>query len=362
MKKLLAILLMGAMLLGVAGCGAGGDAQNGENGAGNGEQTGQKIAYVTGTGGLGDKSFNDLGYEGIQRLMDEGIECSVAEPKAVSEFEGIIRNFADTGEYALIVAMGGESVDALKSVALDYPEQPMLVLDGLAGEETIKSVMFSQPDTGFLVGAYAALMLNEGELPNARGEKVLGVVGGMDIPLIRSIIVGYECGARFVDPEIQVLSSYVGSWADPGKGLELTQSLYNQGADIVFQAAGGSGMGVLEASKNNNLYAIGYDGNQNSISPDTILASGARGTADMIYDTAKEALAGNFQGGDFIIGMKDDPNTSQLLLEGSNVTTPESVKEKVEEIKEFLSTSEVAIPEDPAEVDNYLSQVGTFQQ
>lgn len=359
MKKLVAFLLMGVMLLGIAGCGQKQDVEKDPEG---GAQAGQKIAYVTGTGGLGDKSFNDLGYEGIKRLMDEGIDCSVAEPKAVSEIEGIIRNFADTGEYALIIAMGGEAVDALKSVTQDYPEQPMMVMDGLAGVDTVKSVMFSQPDTGFLVGAYAALMLTEGNLPNARGEKLLGVVGGMDIPLIRSIIIGYECGARFVDPEIQVLTAYVGSWGDPGKGLELTQSLYGQGADIVLQAAGGSGMGVLEASKNNNLYAIGYDGNQNSISPDTILASGARGTAYMIYDTAKAALAGNFQGGDFVIDMKDDPATAQLLLEDSNVTTPESVKEKVEQIKEFLSTSEVAIPDDFADVDNYLSQVGTFQQ
>ncbi|WP_312668403.1 BMP family ABC transporter substrate-binding protein [Tissierella praeacuta] len=322
----------------------------------------KKIAFVTGTGGLGDKSFNDLGYEGILKLKEEGIICDVAEPKAISDLEGIIRNFADTEEYALIVAMGGDSVDSVNAVSLDYPEQPMLIIDGFASTDTIKSVILSQTDTAFLVGAYAGLMEKEGDLPNAQGKNTIGIVGGMDIPIIRSLVAGYEAGARYVNPDIKVLVTYVGVWNDPGKGSELAQSLYSQGADIIFQAAGGSGLGVLEASEKVGLYALGYDGNQNSLYPNNILASGIRGLGDMVYTTAKDALNGIYKGGDFSVAMKDNPMTSQLTMVDSNLNTPDEILEKLEKIKEFLIEAKVEIPSEPSEVDAYINAVGSFEE
>lgn len=359
MKRIGVVAMLVLALSLLAGCGGNKASEPMETTTGTASE--KKIAFVTGTGGLGDKSFNDLGYQGVLKLKEEGIQVDVAEPKAISEMEGLIRNFADTEEYALIVTMGGDSVDSVKAVSEDYSNQPFLIMDGFAGSDNIKSVLLSQVDTSFLVGAYAALMEQGGHLPKSPKANKIGIVGGMDIPIIRSVVAGYTAGAKFIDPKIEVLTAFVGAWNDPGKGTELAQSLYEQGAGVIFHAAGGSGMGVLEAAKKLDRYAIGYDGNQNSIAPDNIPASGARGTADMVYTTAKEALEGKYKGGDFAVAMKDNPATSQLLMEETNVKTPQDVLDKLEKIKTFLIEAKVAIPSDPAEVDAYIQQVGTFQ-
>ncbi len=349
MKRLLVLVLALVMVFGAFG------------GALATSAVGTKIAYVTGTGGLGDKSFNDLGHKGIQALIASGVPCDVAEPTSIAEMEGILRNFADTGEYALIVGMGGDMVDSISKVAADYPEQGFMLIDGLCGVENIKSVVISQEDCAFLVGAYVGLMEKEGGLPNSQGKNTIGIVGGMDIPIIRGIMAAYECGAKYVNPDVTVLKSFVGAWNDPGTGSELTKDMYNKGASIVFQAAGGSGMGVLEAAKNSSLYAIGYDGNQNTIAPDNILASGVRGIDAIVMETAQAALKGEFNGGDTQIAMKENASAAQLTMDDSNVTTPESVLQKLEQIKAFLVEAKVVIPSEPEEVEAYLAQVGSFE-
>ena len=377
MKKVLSLLLAAAVSMSVllAGCSSTGTESSAASGTesaaasseGASEETTEasgksKIAYVTGTGGLGDKAFNDLGNKGIQQLESEGIECDVVEPKAIAELEGILRNLADTESYALIVAMGGDAVDSITRVANDYPEQNFMVMDGLAGDiENLRSVMLSQTDECFLVGAFAGLMELEGNLPNSQGQNTIGVVGGMDIPLIRSVVAAYTAGAKYVNPDCEVLSAYVGSWSDPNKGAELTTSMYSQGASIVFNGAGASGMGCIEAAQQEGLYVIGYDGNQNSLAPDNVIGSGIRGLDAVIVSSAKEALDGTFTGGDMNVTMADNPDASQLEFSETNVEIPDSVIEKLDQIKEFLIAAEVAIPEDPADVDAYLEQVGTFE-
>lgn len=359
MKRKLALFLSMILIFSLVlmGCSSGDTSKDTS-----GDTPEQKIAFVTGTGGLGDKSFNDLGHEGVLKLKEEGIHVDVAEPTAIADLEGIIRNFADTEEYSLIITMGGDSVDSVNAVSADYPDQPMLIIDGFAGNENVKSVILSQTDTAFLVGAYAGLMEKGDYLPNSQGKNTIGIVGGMDIPIIRSLVAGYTAGAKYVNPDIKVLTTYVGAWNDPGKGSELAQSLYSQGADIIFQAAGGSGLGALEAAEKVDLYALGYDGNQNSFYPDNILASGIRGLGDMVYTTSKEALDGIYEGGDYDIAMKDNPMTSQLTTEESNLDTPDEVLEKLEEIKQFLIEAKVKIPSEPDEVDAYIKQVGSFEE
>lgn len=362
MKKLtIAFLAILALVMSLAGCGKD---NSSDRTMGDTEKTtdsgDRRIAYITGTGGLGDKSFNDLGYQGIKALMDKGVACDVAEPKSISEVEGLIRNFADMGEYALIITMGGDSVEPIAKVAADYPETNFMVIDGIAGMDNVKSVSVLQVETGFLIGAYAGLMEKEGNLPGGQGKNVVGVVGGNDIPLIRGIIAGFECGVRYVNPDCKVLSTYVGSWNDPGKGSELTQDLYEQGADIVFQAAGASGMGVFEAAQKRGLYAIGYDGNQNVIAPDNVIGSGVRGLGAIIEETGDSALAGDFVGGDSVIAMSDNPLSSQIILDDTNVPVPDEIKSKMEKIKDFLVNTGVEIPSEPDQVDAYLEKVGVF--
>jgi len=357
-KQMCVIVLFLVLIFVLTGCGS----KNNENqeSSATGNSTKKKIAYVTGTGGLGDKSFNDLGYQAIERLMNQGITCDVAEPSAIAEVEGLLRNFSDTGDYALIIAMGGDMVDPLKKVAADYPDQNFMVLDGFAGMDNIKSVSISQAETGFLVGAFAGLMEMEGDLPNGKMKNIIGVVGGNDIPLIREIITAYECGARYVNPDCTVGSAFVGSWNDPAKGSELTMGLYEQGASIVFQAAGASGMGVIEAAQKQNLYAIGYDGNQNSIAPDNVIGSGVRGLDAIIEETSLDALERDFTGGDFNITMKENSAAAQIALADTNIIISDEITEKIEKIQEFLINSDVEIPTEQDQIEDYLSKVGTF--
>ncbi|MDR1765174.1 MAG: BMP family ABC transporter substrate-binding protein [Lachnospiraceae bacterium] len=365
-RKLTTVLAFGVVCAyALTGCGSGTSATTAAPattvGATEAAPAAGKIAFVTGTGGLGDKSFNDLGYEGIKRLMAAGVTCDVAEPSAIAEMEGILRNFSEKGEYALIVGMGGDMVDSMVKVAADYPDQNYLVIDGSAGDvKNIRSVIINQEDTAFLVGAYAGLMALEGNLPGADGRTSIGVVGGMDIPLIRGIQTAYECGARYVNPGLTVQKAFVGGWSDPATGSELATGMFENGALIVFQAAGGSGMGVLEAAQKTGLYAIGYDGNQNGIAPDNIIGSGVRGLDAEVENASLDALAGKFVGGDISITMKDENTAAQIALTENNIEVPQTVLDKLEKIKAFLVEAKVAIPTEPEGIEAYLAEVGSL--
>jgi basic membrane protein A and related proteins len=359
MKKIICILVSLMMVMQLAACG-----QNekpttspAESGA---QKNSAKVAYITGTGGLGDKSFNDLGNEGIKQLEGEGVSCDVAEPHAVSEIEGLIRNFADAGDYALIVAMGVDSAEPMEKVATDYPKQKFLLIDGKSDLENIRSAEVLQTETGFLAGAYVSLLMKNGVIKS--DSDVIGAVGGMDIPLIRGILTGYECGAKYVNPDMKVLTSYVGDWNDPGKASELTAGMYEQGAKVVFQAAGASGMGVIERAKDENLYAIGYDGNQNTIAPDNMAGSAIRGLPAIITETAHDAISGNFNGGYVMYTIKKNGKASQMLTDGSNLSIPDSVLKELEKVQENYASSGLDVPTDPKDVDAFLGKLGTFSK
>lgn len=348
------VLAVSILTVTVSGCSSG----NKEETKG---KTSGKVAYITGTGGLGDKSFNDLGYVGIETLMGEDVECDVAEPQSISEIEGIARNFAEDGNYALIISMGGESVDSISAVAADYPKQQFMVVDGTAGVDNIKAVEVNQNETGFLAGAYAAVLMKEGVVGDNNGKIVIGAVGGMDIPLIRGILTGFECGVHYVCPDAEVLTSYVGDWSDPSKASELTQAMYEQGANIVFQAAGSSGLGVIECAENKGQYAIGYDGNQNILAPDHMVGSAIRGVASIIVETAHDALAGKDVGGDYLVSLCDNEQASQILLDDVGIKIPDSVVEQYDHAKEILLTGDHVVPSDRDGIDAFMKEIGQFE-
>ncbi len=352
MRNVLTAIILSIGLLTLTACG---QDEAEEQVSGNG-----KVAFVTGAGGLGDGAFNDLGYAGAKQLMEDGVEVDVAEPSSIADIEGIIGNFAQSGDYDLIVAMGGDSVDFVNSVSEDYPEQPILILDGLAGNDNVRSVLLSQSDATFVVGAYAALMQEKADLENFQGKDTIGVVGGMDIPIIRSAIAGYIAGAKYINPEIDVLVTYVGSWSDPGTGAELARTMMNQGADIIYSAAGASGLGALEATAEEGYYGLGYDGNQNDLYPDSIMASAYRGISNVIYTVGKDAIDGEFEGGDFKLGIQDDAEAVQLTVEESNIETPQEVLDIIEEIKEKLHNSSEKVPDEIEKVDEFLNAFGSF--
>lgn len=333
---------------------AGSESTSGEGG------TAGKIGYVTGIGGLGDNAFNDLGHAGIKLLEADGFESNVIEPSAASEYESVVRSLCEDGSYNLIVTMGSETVDAVTVAQADFPEQKFLIIEAMPSIPNTSGVQVDLNDMGFLMGAYAALMEKEGGLEKGDATDTFGIVGGMDFPLIRAITVAYECGVRYINPDYKVLVSFAGSFGDPGKGSELALNMYDQGARVVAQAAGGTGMGVFEAAKDRDLYAVGSDTNQNSIAPDNIIASAARRVDLEIYKAGLAVMDGTFEAGDFLVTLETDPNSIKLHYDGSNITPPDSVVSALEDLVAMRTANEVPLPEENEGIEDYLAKVGVY--
>lgn len=258
-----------------------------------------KIGLVLSTGGLGDKSFNDSAYRGLEMAKkDLGIDFKYVEPKTSLEDEDFLREYADAG-YDFIIGVGFPMKDAIENVARDYPELKFAMIDNSTSEENVKNLLFRENEGSFLMGALAAMMSKTG---------VIGFVGGIDMPLINKFKDGYEQGARYINPEIKVLSAYIGgtsAFSDPLKANEMATMHIKQGADVLYHAAGGSGLGVLEAAKDNGIYAIGVDSDQDDFIKGTVLTSMMKNVDIAVYNTVQSILNNEFKGGDFYYGLAE---------------------------------------------------------
>lgn len=316
----------------------------------------KKIGFVTGTGGLGDKTYNDLVYSGLKRYDENQVKVEVVEPKEIADFENYQRSFAQTNAYSSIVCVGFDQADYLANVADEFPEQKFVYIDGSVNKPNVASVIIKNEENSFQMGALAALAEKEANLQNMSKKNIIGVVGGMDIPLIRTFVAGYIAGAKYVNPDVEVLVSYVGNWSDPGKAAELAIGMYEKGADIVWQAAGGSGLGVFEAAKKSGKYAMGVDGNQNLLAPDNIIASGVRRIDNIAYDLTKAALDGSFKGGDYQYGLKE--KAAEYTTEGSNVKLDKAILDKVDFVTEKVASGEIVVPDKTENVDAFINKYG----
>ena len=259
-----------------------------------------KVGIVLSTGGLGDKSFNDSAYRGLVKAKEElGIDFKYVEPASPAEDEQYLREYADAG-YDLIIATGFQMKDAATNVANDYPEQKFAMVDDLIELPNVKSLTFAEDEGSFLAGAMAAMMSKTG---------VIGFIGGMEVPLIKKFQRGYEEGAKYINPDIKVISTYTASqnpFNDPVKGKENTISQIKQGADVIYHAAAGTGLGVIDAAKENGVFAIGVDSNQDDVAPGTVLTSMIKNVDIAVFDTVKETQEGNFTPGQEVFGVKND--------------------------------------------------------
>jgi len=257
----------------------------------------KKIGMVLATGGLGDKSFNDISYAGIVRAKAElGITFDYVQPKAIAEYEGYQRDFAKTGDYALIICIGFDQADALTKIATEYPNQKFAIVDMPVDKPNVASLLFKANEGSFLVGVIAAMQSTTGKV---------GFVGGMDIPLIRDFFVGFAAGAKWAKPTITVLDPvFVGDWGDPTKGKELAISLIEQGADSLYAAGGKSGLGALEAAHEKSVKAYGVDACQCYLYPE-ITASATKRTDIAVYEMVMKTLLGTFKGGVYNNGVKE---------------------------------------------------------
>ena len=258
-------------------------------------------ALVFDMGGKFDKSFNQAAYEGAEKFKkDTGVNYKEFEVTAPTQREQAIRNMAKRGSN-VVIAMGFAQAAAVEKAAKEFPNTKFAIIDMVVDLPNVRSVVFREHEGSFLVGMAAALASKTGKV---------GFIGGMDIPLIRNFGAGYVEGAKYVNPNIEVFQNMTGTtpaaWNNPGKGAELAKSQFGRGADVVYAAAGGTGVGVYQAAVDEGKLAIGVDSNQNYLHPGTMLTSMLKRVDVAVYNAMKDAKDGNWSSGIISLGVAEN--------------------------------------------------------
>ncbi|MGI2295387.1 BMP family lipoprotein [Paenibacillus sp. GXUN7292] len=339
-------LLAFAIILG--GCGSGNSGGTKGEPSNNGGDTKAKLQvgyYVNGN--LGDSGFFDSANEGLKKAEQElGIEFKAVQGGAnQSDWPIGLESMVSSKKYEVIVVGTSQMKEITIDLAKRYPNQKFIYFDEtITDEPNIYSVKYDQKEGSFLAGAFAAIVTNSKELDKANPEKTIGFLGGMDIPIINDFKSGYEQGAAYVDPEVKVISSFVGDFTNAPKGKELSMAQFNsQKVDILYTVAGPSGIGGLEAAKEVNKYAIGVNSNQNNVQPGHVLTSMLKNVGSSIYRAidlyqketlpfgTNESLGFNEDG----VGLAKDDLYNQHV--------PQAIRDQVEEIQAKLVSGEIKV-------------------
>ena len=258
-------------------------------------------AIVFDMGSKFDKSFNEAAWNGAERFkVETGIPYREFEVTNPAMREQAIRNMARRGAQ-IVVAMGFAQAAAVEAVAREFPDTKFTLVDMVVDLPNVQSLIFKEHEGSFLVGMAAAMASKTGRI---------GFVGGMDIPLIRKFALGYVEGAKYVNPDIEIYQNMTGTtpaaWNDPTRGGELARSQFDRGADVVYAAAGGTGIGVYQAARDAGKLAIGVDSNQNYLHPGTMLTSMVKRVDVAVYEAFESARDGSWKGGVQILGLAED--------------------------------------------------------
>ena len=258
-------------------------------------------AVIFDMGGKFDKSFNEAAYNGAERFKDEtGIEYLEFEITNESQRDQALRRMARRGA-KVVVAVGFSFATPLEEIAAEFPETQFVIIDSVVDQPNVQSVVFKEHEGSFLVGMAAALASETGKV---------GFVGGMDIPLIRNFAHGYEQGVKHVNPDAEIYVNMTGTtpaaWNDPAKGAELAQSQFDRGADVVYAAAGGTGLGVLQAAADSGKLSIGVDSNQNYLHPGSVLTSMLKRVDVAVYNAFKSGMDGSLAAGEQSLGLAEE--------------------------------------------------------
>lgn len=342
LKSAVAVLLAGTMVFGLAACGGNSDAGTEESKE---SEKKAKIAIVYTVTGKGDLSFNDAACKGAQRASEElGVEVVEVEPTSLSDTEQAFEEMSAEGDYDLIIGLTYEPLDAITQVAPNYPDQKYALVDTDAGQDNVESYIARENESAFLAGCFAALMQQEGiDNPALNDEKKVGIVAAIDADVVNRHVAGYTCGAKYIDPEVEVMSDYVGSFADTAAAQAIASTMHNNGADIIYQVAAGAGLGVFKEAVDNGFMAIGLDDNQNYLYPDTIAMSTLKMVDEFVYKAIEDAITDSFKGGDVMsMGLKE--GGVGFTFDDSNVEVPQEVKDTMEKIKQKIIDGEIKVP------------------
>ena len=294
-------------------------------------------AVVFDMGGKFDKSFNQGVYDGVEKFKSEtGIEYREFEVTNEAQREQALRRMAQRGADP-VLGIGFAQAPALEKVAKEFPDTRFAIIDMVVDLPNVRSIVFKEHEGSFLVGVLAALASESG---------TVGFVGGMDIPLIRRFACGYEQGAKHINGDAEVVQNMTGTtpaaWNDPGRGGELSKSQFERGVDVIYAAAGGTGVGVYQAAKDGGKLAIGVDSNQNYLHPGTMLTSMLKRVDVAAYNVFMDSKNDAFTPGIQVLGLAEEGVGWALDEHNESLITGE-MKAKVDEVAEMIKAGEISV-------------------
>ena len=280
-KKIKVSILAMVLALGIVGCGKDNEVV---------EKDLPKIGLVLSTGGINDQSFNQSAWEyGALKAKEElGVEVTYLESHSDADYIQNIETAVEDND--LVIGVGFQLGDAIKEAAKVYPDKQFVTIDSENSNlDNVRAITFDEEEAGYLTGLIAG---------KTTKTNVIGWIGGMDIPSCSNFYVGYEKGAKEVNPNIKVLKQFTNSFSDAAKGKVVAQQMINENADIIFTASGGGNVGSLEAIKENNIYAINVDMPGNYLAPQHVLTSALKNVGEGLRMTIEDYVNGDWTGGE----------------------------------------------------------------
>lgn len=308
--------------------------------------TGFKIGMVTDVGGVNDGSFNQSAWEGLQRAAENfGCEVKYIESKGDADFVPNIESFLDE-DYDLIICTGYVMADAVRDAAELNPDQKFAIVDDASNADldNVTCMMFEQEQASYLVGLAAGYTTES---------NVVGFVVGQANETMNSFGYGYCAGVLDANPDATILQYNANSFGDASAGKTAVNTMVTKGADVVFHAAGGTGLGVIDGCKENGIWAIGVDSDQSPLAPETILTSALKRVDNACYDATKKAILGTLEGGvatyDLAAGGVDIAPTTDNLSK--------DVLEKIEDAKKDIIAGDLVVPKNQEEFEEKYGDV-----
>jgi len=296
-----------------------------------------KPAVVYDLGGKFDKSFNEAAYTGAERFKSEtGLEYRDFEIQNDSQREQALRNFARRGHNP-VVGIGFSQAQALEKVAKEFPDTKFAIVDMVVDLPNVRSIVFKEHEGSYLVGMLAAMASKTGKV---------GFVGGMDIPLIRKFACGYVQGVKAVNPDAEIYQNMTGTtgaaWNDPVKGGELAKSQFDRGADVVYHAAGGTGLGVLQAAADSGKLGIGVDSNQNGMHPGSVLTSMLKRVDNAVFKAFDDVKNDTWTAGFDVLGLAEN-GVGWALDDNNKALVTDDMKAALDAASQKIISGEITV-------------------
>ena len=343
------MLALALLAVGCAGGQTGGGGGEGGGGEGGGT-TEVRPALVLDVGGLGDQSFNDSAYAGLQRAKREfDVQTEYLESSSPTDYVDNLTQLADSG-YNPVFAVGFLMTDAVNEVAPQYPETNFAIVDSVVDPKNAASLVFREHEGSYLAGVVAGRMTQEKTEYTNPDHKIVGFLGGQECDLIGKFQAGYEAGVESVCPDCEVLVQYAGStpeaFNDPARGKEISLQQINQGADIIYHASGATGAGLFEAAGEKGIFAIGVDADQAKLFPDApILTSVVKRVDNSVFQTIEDARNGDFPGGEVVEFGLDDKGISLAPFGRFDDDVPQNVKDEVKSARQGIIDGDIKVPD-----------------